>query len=280
MRRRSRSGDRGEHEWHLRQPLLRNRGTRPCRRSLWIRMCRPGRVGQALLRCSRKTLARRPTMGRRCYLPRRRGTASPAGTGTCRGAAREPGSVPSSGALRPSLREYEGGSNEVGAALESEEARREFVRELWSGATASRPSHRSEPREQRGGEPEDVLRELSPQAPLAGGSGQACGCGAFRWGPYEAAIHRWEAVLGRHAPIPVDDRGRLDPEFVTFMMGFPSGWTEGMSPHPSPQSVGECCGSPAGVRRLAGVDGGNLPSSFSGSSRYLFQRHLRRTRNE
>lgn len=36
-------------------------------------------------------------------------------------------------------------------------------------------------------------------------------------------------MLGRHAPIPVDDRGRLDPEFVTFMMGFPSGWTEGMS---------------------------------------------------
>jgi DNA (cytosine-5)-methyltransferase 1 len=31
------------------------------------------------------------------------------------------------------------------------------------------------------------------------------------------------------APHPVDDKGRLDAEFVTWMQGFPSGWTEGMS---------------------------------------------------
>lgn len=31
------------------------------------------------------------------------------------------------------------------------------------------------------------------------------------------------------APHPVDDKGRLDPAFVTWMMGFPQGWTEGMT---------------------------------------------------
>jgi DNA (cytosine-5)-methyltransferase 1 len=31
------------------------------------------------------------------------------------------------------------------------------------------------------------------------------------------------------APHPVDDKGRLDPPFVEWMMGFPAGWTAGMS---------------------------------------------------
>jgi DNA (cytosine-5)-methyltransferase 1 len=31
------------------------------------------------------------------------------------------------------------------------------------------------------------------------------------------------------APHPVDDKGRLDPSFVSWMMGFPQGWTEGMT---------------------------------------------------
>lgn len=31
------------------------------------------------------------------------------------------------------------------------------------------------------------------------------------------------------APHPVDERGRLDPAFVTWMQGFPTGWTEGMA---------------------------------------------------
>lgn len=30
-------------------------------------------------------------------------------------------------------------------------------------------------------------------------------------------------------PHPVDDRKRLAPAFVEWMMGFPPGWTEGMS---------------------------------------------------
>lgn len=31
------------------------------------------------------------------------------------------------------------------------------------------------------------------------------------------------------APMPVEDKGRLAPSFVEWMMGFPSGWTEGMT---------------------------------------------------
>lgn len=49
------------------------------------------------------------------------------------------------------------------------------------------------------------------------------------WGPYTAAIHRWERVLGRPAPAPVryDGKGgkpRLNPELTEWMMGWPAGW--------------------------------------------------------
>ncbi len=49
------------------------------------------------------------------------------------------------------------------------------------------------------------------------------------WGIYEAAIRRWEHTLGRPAPRPTDDRGRLMAEFVEWMMGLPDGWTHGLS---------------------------------------------------
>lgn len=44
------------------------------------------------------------------------------------------------------------------------------------------------------------------------------------WGPYAEAVGRWERTLGRHAPVPVDERGRLAPPFVEWMMGLPAGW--------------------------------------------------------
>lgn len=49
------------------------------------------------------------------------------------------------------------------------------------------------------------------------------------WGPYESAIRRWEAVIGRPAPAPVrfDGKGgkpRLNPELTEWMMGWPAGW--------------------------------------------------------
>jgi DNA (cytosine-5)-methyltransferase 1 len=47
------------------------------------------------------------------------------------------------------------------------------------------------------------------------------------WGPYTAAIRRWEATHGP-APEPRDDRGRLNPQLPEWMMGFPPGWVTGL----------------------------------------------------
>lgn len=47
------------------------------------------------------------------------------------------------------------------------------------------------------------------------------------WGPYEAAISRWEAVVGRPAPRPTEPGRtgeRLSPRFVEWMQGLPEGW--------------------------------------------------------
>ena len=52
------------------------------------------------------------------------------------------------------------------------------------------------------------------------------------FGPYTAAIRRWEAVIGRPAPSPTepgkDGRPRLSPAFVEFMMGLPAGHVTGV----------------------------------------------------
>lgn len=45
------------------------------------------------------------------------------------------------------------------------------------------------------------------------------------WGVYAAAIERWEAITGRTAPTPTDEKGRLAPEFVEWMLGFPLEWS-------------------------------------------------------
>lgn len=52
------------------------------------------------------------------------------------------------------------------------------------------------------------------------------------WGPYTEAITQWEEVLGRAAPEPtvVDEKTsklRLNPVFVEWMMGLPTGWVTG-----------------------------------------------------
>jgi DNA (cytosine-5)-methyltransferase 1 len=48
------------------------------------------------------------------------------------------------------------------------------------------------------------------------------------WGQYADAITRWETVLGRPAPGPVDDRGRLNPQFVEWMQGLGEGHVTGL----------------------------------------------------
>lgn len=65
------------------------------------------------------------------------------------------------------------------------------------------------------------------QAPLGDDAdGLAVGDHGEGWGDYEPAILRWEQVIGRPAPAPVDDKGRLSPDFVEWMMGWPAGWTD------------------------------------------------------
>lgn len=47
------------------------------------------------------------------------------------------------------------------------------------------------------------------------------------WGPYRAAVERWEAIHGP-APAPTkrgrNGRPKLNPEFASWMMGVPAGW--------------------------------------------------------
>lgn len=61
----------------------------------------------------------------------------------------------------------------------------------------------------------------------SGDLGLAAAVQPGRWGRYEAAIIRWEGILGRPAPDPTElgMRGapRLSPRFVEWLMGLPDG---------------------------------------------------------
>jgi DNA (cytosine-5)-methyltransferase 1 len=54
---------------------------------------------------------------------------------------------------------------------------------------------------------------------------------AVAWGPYEAAVRRWEYLLGQPAPVPVEPgkngRPRLHVDFAEWLMGIP-GWVTGI----------------------------------------------------
>jgi site-specific DNA-cytosine methylase len=71
--------------------------------------------------------------------------------------------------------------------------------------------------ERRGGSRSDEL--------LLPGAAKEC---MTAWGPYEPAIRRWEAVIGRPAPAPTEPNAkgnhRLSPKFTEWMMGTPEGW--------------------------------------------------------
>lgn len=54
---------------------------------------------------------------------------------------------------------------------------------------------------------------------------------ATDWGPYRAAIRRWERITGRLAPPPTEQGKtgqRLSPRFVEWMQGLPDGWVTGV----------------------------------------------------
>ena len=90
-----------------------------------------------------------------------------------------------------------------------------------------------------GDRPECATRTDVADAPDAEGDAgrlQHGDGGAVDWGPYAAAVHRWEPIVGRHAPAPTEltDRGkhRLSPRFTEWMMGLDDGWitdTPGLS---------------------------------------------------
>lgn len=71
------------------------------------------------------------------------------------------------------------------------------------------------------------------------------------WGEYEPAIRQWELVLGRPAPDPVDGRGRLNPPFVEWMMGYPQGWVDGLKRTAALRCLGNAVVPQQGAAALA-----------------------------
>jgi DNA (cytosine-5)-methyltransferase 1 len=54
----------------------------------------------------------------------------------------------------------------------------------------------------------------------------------------------------RLAPLPLDERGRLSPTFVEWMMGFPEGWTAGLSRTAALKALGNAVVPQQGVLAL------------------------------
>lgn len=68
------------------------------------------------------------------------------------------------------------------------------------------------------------------------------------WRQYRAAVERWEAIIGRPAPDPLDRTGRLSVVFTEWLMGLPAGWvTDVLDRDPARRALGN------GVVPLQGV---------------------------
>ena len=48
------------------------------------------------------------------------------------------------------------------------------------------------------------------------------------WGEYASAVHRWEQVIGRPAPYPVDEHRCLLGSLPEWLMGLSEGWLTGV----------------------------------------------------
>jgi DNA (cytosine-5)-methyltransferase 1 len=123
---------------------------------------------------------------------------------------------------------------------------------LVAAHTDSLRSHRGGPRGAGRAQPAhrgDVAAD--PDSQRAQGSGAACWPAAQRptpaavglpdvgpggpgidWGTYAAAVRRWELILGRPAPNPIEagvrTARRLHAPFAEWMMGLPEGWVTGL----------------------------------------------------
>lgn len=138
-------------------------------------------------------------LGRRAPLPPREEVARPEDAVEDR-----PGAPPDA----ERIGRYGGGAGDEEGPAGGEDGRAEPPRPPEAS------SHAGGPRRE-GAEPEQAGRRPRPPD------------GAVDWGPYREAVERWESLFGRPAPRPTDTRGRLDPAFVEWMLGFPEGWTTG-----------------------------------------------------
>ncbi|MGW4878918.1 DNA cytosine methyltransferase [Streptomyces sp. NPDC004262] len=94
-------------------------------------------------------------------------------------------------------------------------------------AVAGSRDARQEPGRRGGLAAADAVRDGRQQgrtepAPGQGGLDSSVGR-APDWGEYAGAIRRWETVIGRPAPGPIDALGRLNPPFVEWLMALPEG---------------------------------------------------------
>ncbi len=71
------------------------------------------------------------------------------------------------------------------------------------------------------------------------------------WGSYAPAIARHEALVGRPAPSPVDDRGRLSATFTEWMMALPAGWVTDVLPrNPALKALGNAVVRPQAAQAM------------------------------
>ena len=126
------------------------------------------------------------------------------------GEDRDPANTQGKGLQGPGLR---GHPAECGAAAEDTDGTARGERRL----PAPRQAESGRARSDAGG------RSRAPDTRRGGDSAASGGSADIQWDSYGPAVHRWEQVLGRPAPRPTDDRGRLSPAFVEWLMGLPAG---------------------------------------------------------
>ncbi|MEV4437513.1 DNA cytosine methyltransferase [Streptomyces sp. NPDC049577] len=107
------------------------------------------------------------------------------------------------------------------------------------------------------GRPEPEVRERQPDPGEHSGPD---------WGLYAPAVARWESIIGRAAPRPTDDGGRLAPVFVEWMMGLDLGHVTAV---PAPEGM-----SAAGLRQaqLKRLGNGVVPLQAAAALRLLVDR--------